>query len=1079
MGARATGFRRAATAVAGFVAVWAAKAAELRFPPPEFESGHQLPQITAPPPRAEWLQFLDIAVLAAALALACWMGLRRRSRKGLLALAAFSLLYFGFYRKGCICAIGAPQNVILALFDPSYSVPLSALAFFVLPLAVALFAGRAFCGAVCPHGALQELVLIRPVRLPSWLTRALGLIPYAFLGAGLVLAAAGGGFLFCRWDPFVPLFRMAGSALMVAVGLGTLVLSMFVGRPFCRFLCPYGALLRLASAAARWRVRVTPSRCTECRLCDEACPYDAIRPPARWSRDPRRLAEDRGRLARAILGLPALVLVGAWLGGFAAPPLALLNGEVRFANRYLAGERAAQFADPQSPEALALARIEADPEKSLRAAAAVRRKAAIGGRFLGGWLGLIVGGWLIGLSVRPRREEFEPERGACFVCGRCYAYCPEERTRLGLPPWETEEEPDREAAAEGAARPVGSGAQPDPKPGPRAAARALLRTARIAGAFSALLGALMLVDHWRAQKADPFHSQEMAALRKQLHANPKDEALKEKIRRLDLELRRRYFAHLRSLESGKWFLAVGVLLVALSGRQARKLIEPPPMPSPETDPETAQRAELEQARRAVILGGTAVAGFFLALRLGSQIHVPPDEAALQALLRPEETPAPAGAKLPPEASAARAPRPAPAAQPEQPLPPPEVYLANWPRFLGPNGNAWVKDAKLPIRWDAASGSNIAWRVPLPLPGFNSPVRWGDRIFLTGGDTNRLAVFCFDLQTGKQLWAQEVPQGQPLTADQIEALSQSGLAAPTAAIDGLRVYAIFATGDLAAFTLEGKPLWRKSFGLPENDYGHASSLVAFEGKLIVLLDQGAEDEGKGRIYLLNGADGSVIWEKKRQVATSWTTPTVYKAAGKTQIGAVSAPLVVAYNFEDGAELWRADFTMGEAAPSPIFAGGMLIAVSPSDIVAAIRPDGSGDVTETHIVWREEEDVPDIATPVADESRLFTAATYGVLTCVSLKDGKLLWNYELEFDGEINATPLRAGDRIYAFSAEGEVFVGRVSDEKCEPLAKFSMGEPIRASPAVAGDRLIVRTGKALYLIAEGAASSGAASPSKEP
>ncbi|HWI58565.1 MAG TPA: hypothetical protein VNZ22_15170, partial [Bacillota bacterium] len=124
---------------------------EQRFPPPEFETGHQLPVTTTPPARALWFQYLDVAVLFGCLTVASWLIYKKRSRKGLIGLSLFSLLYFGFWRKGCVCAIGSVQNVSLALFDHTYAVPLGVLAFFLLPLGFALFAGRSFCAAVCPH----------------------------------------------------------------------------------------------------------------------------------------------------------------------------------------------------------------------------------------------------------------------------------------------------------------------------------------------------------------------------------------------------------------------------------------------------------------------------------------------------------------------------------------------------------------------------------------------------------------------------------------------------------------------------------------------------------------------------------------------------------------------------------------------------------------------------------------------------------------------------------------------------------------------------------------------------------------
>ncbi|HRZ36226.1 MAG TPA: 4Fe-4S binding protein, partial [Candidatus Paceibacterota bacterium] len=125
---------------------------EARFPPPEFESGHALPLTATPSPRSLAMQHVDVAALVGALGLACYLVHRRRSRRGIIALSLFSLIYFGFYREGCICAIGAVQNVALALCDASYALPMTVLVFFFAPLVVALFAGRTFCAAVCPHG---------------------------------------------------------------------------------------------------------------------------------------------------------------------------------------------------------------------------------------------------------------------------------------------------------------------------------------------------------------------------------------------------------------------------------------------------------------------------------------------------------------------------------------------------------------------------------------------------------------------------------------------------------------------------------------------------------------------------------------------------------------------------------------------------------------------------------------------------------------------------------------------------------------------------------------------------------------
>jgi polyferredoxin len=241
--------------------------------------GYKTPAVQKPLPRDAVLQVVDVAVLALAMGIAVWVVLKRRNRKWAAALTIGSLAYFGFYREGCVCPIGSIQNVAVALTDRTYAVPIVVTATFLLPLVVALFFGRAFCGGVCALGAMQDLVLLKPVRVPLRLDRALGLLKYVYLTAAIVLAvkpALGREFLICRFDPFVGFFRRTGPPHMLLLGGAFLTLGMFVGRPYCRYLCPYGGLLAWCTRLARRGVTITPNKELDCGLCTDACPYGAI-----------------------------------------------------------------------------------------------------------------------------------------------------------------------------------------------------------------------------------------------------------------------------------------------------------------------------------------------------------------------------------------------------------------------------------------------------------------------------------------------------------------------------------------------------------------------------------------------------------------------------------------------------------------------------------------------------------------------------------------------------------------------------------------------------------------------------------
>jgi polyferredoxin len=407
--------------------------AEQRFPPPDFEGGHQIPVTSAPAAREIWLQYLDVTVLAASLGVATWLVFRKRSRKGLMGLSAFSLLYFGFWRKGCVCAIGSVQNIALGLFDHTYAVPIGVTAFFVLPLLFSLFAGRTFCAAVCPHGALQDWVLLKPIKLPSWLEHGLSVMPYIYLGAGVLFAATGSVFIVCQYDPFVPIFRMSGRSLMVLSGAALLLLGMFVGRPYCRFLCPYGALLKLGATVAKWRIRVTPDFCTQCRLCEASCPFGAMREPEAGKAGAQTLIKDRRRLALVLLLTPVLMAGGAWLGGRFSVPASRLHPTVSLAEQFIKERATPSRMGTLTPDELALERARQTPREILTEAAAIRHRFQVGGWIFGAWVGLVFGVKLLSLSIRRQRTDYEPDRGDCFACARCFEFCPNELVRRGLP----------------------------------------------------------------------------------------------------------------------------------------------------------------------------------------------------------------------------------------------------------------------------------------------------------------------------------------------------------------------------------------------------------------------------------------------------------------------------------------------------------------------------------------------------------------------------------------------------------------------------------------------------------------------
>ena len=402
------------------------------------------------------------------------------------------------------------------------------------------------------------------------------------------------------------------------------------------------------------------------------------------------------------------------------------------------------------------------------------------------------------------------------------------------------------------------------------------------------------------------------------------------------------------------------------------------------------------------------------------------------------------------------------------LPSPEEYRANWPRFRGPDGGGVAMKGGVPLTCDVKTGANIAWSVEVPAAGFSSPVVWGDRVFLSGGDETKREVMCFDVQTGKLLWQSAVPKTAGSPEENPEVPDQCGMAAGTIATDGLRVYAMFSNGDLAAFNFDGTVAWAKFLGTPKNQYGHATSLLTWQDRVIVQFDQGDADDKLSKLLAFDGATGAVVWEKPRPVGASWATPILFDAAGKSQIVTLAVPWVISYSAKDGTELWRADCLDGEVTPSPIFAGGTLFIVSPANKLQPVRTDGTGDVTKTHLGWVAEDGIPDVTSPVSNGELIFLVTSAGVLTCYDAKDGRKQWEHD--FDEACNASPSIAGDRLILITNKGTLIAVGAAREFKE-LARSPLGEKIYASPAFAGGRVFVRGIRHLICIgAKGAAPS---------
>lgn len=414
--------RSIVTFVVALLATVGAQAFEFNLPIPEFETGYGLPDLFTPDPdtgAGVW----DALILFAALSITTWFVHKKRSRRGLFFMSIVCMVYFGFVRMGCICPVGSMQNVLAGIFIPDVGISFLVLSFFLLPLLFALFYGRVFCASVCPLGAIQEIVAIWPIRISPALERALGMGKYIYLGLATLGVATGAGFLVCRYDPFVGLYRMGHSFNMLLAGALILILGMFIARPYCRFLCPYGVLLGWMSYFSKWHLDIAPEECVSCRLCEDSCPYNAIDMPT-----PQHMIEDRttgvGRIRKYVFLAPVIILIGA-VGGVAMhKTLARLHPSVVL-NERLAAEAIGIY-NEDILETETFRKMDKTVEQLNTESEAIIASFKKGSAWLGAFIGLIISLKLIGLSIVKKRDIYTPNRETCFSCGRCYPYCPVE-----------------------------------------------------------------------------------------------------------------------------------------------------------------------------------------------------------------------------------------------------------------------------------------------------------------------------------------------------------------------------------------------------------------------------------------------------------------------------------------------------------------------------------------------------------------------------------------------------------------------------------------------------------------------------
>jgi outer membrane protein assembly factor BamB len=389
---------------------------------------------------------------------------------------------------------------------------------------------------------------------------------------------------------------------------------------------------------------------------------------------------------------------------------------------------------------------------------------------------------------------------------------------------------------------------------------------------------------------------------------------------------------------------------------------------------------------------------------------------------------------------------------------PIVQAQNWPGFRGPYGDGTSPETNLPVKWDSVT--NVLWKVRVPGTGYSSPIVWKDRLFTVTAliETREKVLLCYDSNNGKLLW-----QKTMLKNSFENKHDHNSYASGTPVTDGNLVYVSYLNGKdvvVAAYDFNGKQVWIQRPGTFYSPHGYSCSPVLYEDKVII----NGDSHGDSFVAALSKTDGHLIWKVKHEnPAHSFSTPIFRKMAGKMQMIFCGNKEISSYNPTDGSRYWFVKGPSEDFCSSPVYneKSGLVLVSSawPMRNLVAIKPDGKGDVTDTHVIWESRKGAFYVPSPVVTDDYLFSTMTTGQVHCIEVATGKVLWVENL---GAQYASPVLADGLVYMPNDAGVITVIKPGPI-FEPVSKNPMGEKMNASAAISNGRIYIRGYKHLFCI----------------
>jgi outer membrane protein assembly factor BamB len=544
----------------------------------------------------------------------------------------------------------------------------------------------------------------------------------------------------------------------------------------------------------------------------------------------------------------------------------------------------------------------------------------------------------------------------------------------------------------------------------------------VSGVFTVVIAITILFSLIQLKILDPINSPSLQSVKEQFDNDPDSKDKAEQVRAIDLMSRKAYFSSRWQVEAGSYLLLAGAIVFVFFQRLVSGSEKPVRALRPDKPDIVSEKIN---NKRYMIISAGAVTVLAILSSFVLRTQLPAPGRAVAATENNEPSVTSVVANLPGD--------------------------INYPFFRGEGSRGIAGGTGYPTLWNGTEGTNIKWKIPVPKQGKNSPVIWGDKLFITGAAGSECELYCINKKTGEIIWTGSGSGFTGAASEVPESDAEDGMAVPTAAVTENEVCAAFGNGNIVCFDHNGKLKWGVNIGVPKGTYGYSSSLVIYDKLLLVQYDS----QDKISISGYDLEKGELKWETTRSGRPVNSSPVLANFDGQPQLLINGNPNITSYDPVTGKELWTLPGVSGDVAPSLAVNSKMVFAAQDYFNVMALKPGKTGAT-----VWQDNTFTPDASSPVANDKFLFVATGSGDVACYNSEKGDTLWSHY--FKEPFYSSPIIADDNVYFLDRAGDMHVVKAAGE-FQLVGESPLGERTDCTPAFSEKEIYIRTNESLFCI----------------